>query len=87
MLNDLLYRLRTLFHRKAADAELDEELRYHLARETEKYRAKGASPQEATRRARMALSGPEQVRQQCREARGTKFFEDFMENESKKMKM
>ena len=80
MLNDLLYRLRTLFHRKAADAELDEELRYHLARETEKYRAKGASPQEATRQARMALSGPEQVRQQCREARGTKFFEDFIQD-------
>ncbi|MGC2509873.1 MAG: permease prefix domain 1-containing protein, partial [Acidobacteriaceae bacterium] len=69
-MNDLLYRLRALFQRNAVNAELDEELSYHLARETEKYRERGASPEEATRRARMALGGPEQVRQQCREARG-----------------
>lgn len=79
-MNDLLYRLRALFHRKAVDDELDEELSYHLARETEKYREQGASLQEATRQARMALSGPEQVRQQCREARGTKFFEDLIQD-------
>jgi predicted permease len=80
MMNDLLYRLRALFHRKTVDAELDEELSYHLARETEKYREQGASAQEATRQARMALSGPEQVRQQCREARGTKFLEDLVQD-------
>ncbi|MGA7707772.1 MAG: ABC transporter permease [Acidobacteriaceae bacterium] len=80
MMNDLLYRLRALFQRNAVNAELDEELSYHLARETEKYRERGASPEEATRRARMALGGPEQVRQQCREARGTKFFEDLIQD-------
>ncbi|MGB6302844.1 MAG: ABC transporter permease, partial [Acidobacteriaceae bacterium] len=79
-MNDLLYRLRALFQRNAVNAELDEELSYHLARETEKYRERGASPEEATRRARMALGGPEQVRQQCREARGTKFFEDLIQD-------
>ena len=76
MLDDLLYRVRALFHRKAVDAEMDEELSYHLEREAEKYRQAGASDDEAMRRARMALRGPEQVRQQCREARGTKWLEN-----------
>ncbi len=80
MLSDLLYRLRALFHGKAVDGELDEELRYHLDREAEKYREMGASPEDAVRSARMALSGAEQVRQQCREARGTKFLEDLIQD-------
>jgi predicted permease len=72
MLSDLMYRVRALFQRKAVDAEMDEELAYHLDREAEKYRRAGVSPEDAMRRARMALRGPEQVRQQCREARGIK---------------
>lgn len=80
MLRDLLYRLRALFHRKAIEVELDEELRYHLEREAEKYREMGSSPEDAVRRARMALSGPEQVRQQRREARATTFLENFLQD-------
>ena len=77
MLTGLLYRLRALFRRNRVEAELDEELRYHLEREAEKYRRSGASPQEAMRRARLALGGPEQVREQCRDARGTRWAEDL----------
>src|SRR5271154_5931090 len=80
MLSDLLYRLRALFQRKAVETELDEELRYHLDREAEKYRQAGASPEEAMRRARIVLGGPEQVRQQCREARGTRLLEDLAQD-------
>ncbi|HEY1901193.1 MAG TPA: ABC transporter permease [Terracidiphilus sp.] len=80
MLSDLLYRLRAVFHRKAVDVELDEELRFHLDREAEKYRQMGASEEDAVRRARMVLGGPEQVRQQCREARGTKLLEDLIQD-------
>jgi predicted permease len=72
MLSDLWYRFRALSRRKAVDAEMDEELAYHLDREAEKYRRQGSSPDEAMRRARIALQGVEQARQQCREARGTK---------------
>ena len=77
MFNDLLYRLRALFCRKAVDRELEEELRYHLDREAEKYRQVEASPDLAMRRAKLALGGTEQVTQQCREARGTKLLEDL----------
>jgi predicted permease len=80
MLSDLLQRFRAIFQRKAVENELDQELRYHLDREAEKYRGMGLSPDDATRRARMALGGPEQVRQQCREARGTKLLEDFIQD-------
>jgi predicted permease len=80
VLSDLLYRLRSLFRRQTVEAELDEELNYHLDREARKYRQNGASPEEAVRRARVTLGGPEQVRQQCRDARGTKVFENVLQD-------
>jgi predicted permease len=80
MFSDLLYRLRSLFRRKAADRELDEELQYHLDREAEKYREVEASLDLAVRRAKLALGGTEQVTQQCREARGTKLIEDLVQD-------
>lgn len=55
MLSDLLYRLRALFRRREMDAEVDEELGDHLEREAEKYRRAGFAPNEAIRRARVAL--------------------------------
>ncbi|HTW81861.1 MAG TPA: ABC transporter permease [Terracidiphilus sp.] len=75
MLSDLWYRLRALFRRKSIDAEMDEELAYHLERESEKYRRQGSSPDEAIRLARLSLRGVEQTRQRCREARGIKNLE------------
>jgi predicted permease len=80
MLNDLLYRLRALIHRGEMDAEMDDELRDHLERETEKYRRAGFTPNEAIRRAHLALGGSEQVKQQSRDSRGTKFVEDLLQD-------
>jgi predicted permease len=80
MFRDLTYRLRALIHRKTVDSELDEELQYHLAREAEKYGRDEASPEQAVRRAKLALGGTEQVKQQCRDARGTKVFEDLVQD-------
>lgn len=71
MLSNVLHRLRALFRGKEVDAEMDEELAYHLDREVEKYQRLGFSKKEAARRARIDLSGVEQARQQCREGRGT----------------
>lgn len=79
MLHDLLYRLRVLFRREDADAELDDELQYHLERQAEKFRQEGMSPQEAMRQARIRF-GPEQVRQECRESRGTGLVEDAVQD-------
>jgi predicted permease len=80
MLSDLLYRLRGLLRRQRMEDELRAEVEFHLERETEKYVRSGLSHQEAARLARIAIGGEEQVRQQCREARGTKLFEDFLQD-------
>ncbi|HYK37326.1 ABC transporter permease [Alloacidobacterium sp.] len=80
MLSDLLYRLRALFRGKEMDAEAEDELRYHLEREAEKYRRSGISSEDASRRARLAFGGTTQVEQECRESRGTKFVEDLLQD-------
>src|ERR1700723_1618964 len=80
MLNDLLYRLRALIHGRKMDAEVDDELRDHIERETEKYRRAGFAPNEAIRRAHLALGGSEQMKQQSRDSRGTKFIEDLLQD-------
>ena len=78
MFRDVLARLRALFHRKALECELDEELRAHLEHETAKYVAAGLSPQEAARRAHLAIGGLEQTKELCRDARGVSFLETLI---------
>ena len=51
-------RFRALLNRRAADAELDDELHYHLERETERNIAHGMSPREARDAARRAFGNP-----------------------------
>jgi hypothetical protein len=80
MLSDLRYRMRALFRRNAVEAELDDELRFHLERQTEQYRQAGMSPEEAARRTRLAFGGPEQIREECRDARGTRWIEDSIQD-------
>ena len=80
MVHDLFYRLKALLRREALETELDEELRLHLENETEKYEQAGLSHEEALRRAKVALGGAEQVREACRQARGTKWIEEFLQD-------
>ena len=75
MLHDLLFRLRTILRRQSAETELDDELRFHLERQIEKYVNSGMTEAEATRRARLEFGGEEQVKGDCREARGIGAFE------------
>jgi predicted permease len=80
MLTDLLFRLRALFRRSSVEAELDDELRFHFEREVAKYAAAGLSPEESRRRARLALGGIDQVREDCREARGVHLLESTVQD-------
>src|ERR1700733_10530417 len=82
MLSDPLYRLRALFRPKVMDIELEQELQDHLERQAEKYRQCGLTPQEAMRRARIDFGGPEQIRQQSRDGRGTRLVEDLKQDVS-----
>ena len=78
MLTDLLYRLRSLFRRETVEAEMNEELRFHYERQIEKLIATGLTRDEATRQARLLLGGAEQLKEECRDARGVQFFENFL---------
>ena len=62
MLGDLLFRLRALVRRKAVEGEMDEELRFHVERQVEKYVASGLARAEALRRARIEFGGMEASR-------------------------
>jgi predicted permease len=75
MLNDLRFRLRALFRRKAMESDLDEELRFHFEHEVEKYIHAGMTTDQARRQARLHFGGHEQVKEDCREARGTSLLE------------
>ncbi len=80
MLDDLIYRLRAAFRRGAMERELDEELRYHLERQAEAFRQTGVSETEALRRARLAIGGMEQLKEECRDARGVEFLETTLQD-------
>src|ERR1044071_6443383 len=80
MLNDLLYCLRALFRRNQMEHELDEELRDHLERETEKYVRAGMPRHEAERKARLAFGGVEQTKESARDARGTMLVETTLQD-------
>jgi predicted permease len=75
MLSDLLFRLRALFSHKTVDEELDEELRAHFEQEAEKFVKRGLSQDEAARQARLAFGGLDQVKEECRKARGVSWIE------------
>ena len=80
MLHDLLFRLRALFRFNAAESELDDELRFHLERQTAKYVNSGVAEDHAARLARLEFGGLEQVKDQCREARGISLVETLAQD-------
>src|SRR5918999_4647730 len=67
-----------LFRRNKCEEELEKELRFHLEQHESDLIARGHSPEEARRRARIALGGPEQVKEMCRDARGTRWLNDLV---------
>jgi len=80
MLTDLLYRLRAMFRRKAQERELDEELQFDLEHQVEKEWKAGQTRGEATRRARLAFGGLDQVKEECRQARGISALETTVQD-------
>ena len=69
-----------LGRRRRMEAELERELRFHEDQSVADLMARGVHPDEARRQARLALGGPEQVKEQCRDARGTRWVEDLLQD-------
>ena len=78
MWSDLIHCLRAIFRRRTLERELDQELQFHLERQTEKYVKSGLSAEEASRRARLELGGVDQTKEQYRDALGTRFIETLL---------
>src|SRR5579864_2014200 len=80
MFTDLWIRLRSLFRRNAVENELDAELRFHFDQQVEKFVASGLLVAEARRRARLTIGGADQIKEECREARGVHFFDTLAQD-------
>ena len=77
MLTDLKLRLRSLFKRDDVERELDDELMFHLQQLTASFERQGMAPDEAARRARVALGGFDQIKEAHRDARGVHLVADL----------
>ena len=71
-------RLRSLFHRRAVEQELDDELHYHLERKVEEYVARGLDPTEARRTALREMDNLTLRKEECREVRKVNFVENTL---------
>ena len=69
--------LQRLFGRGRLERDLDKELQYDLDLRIAGLEAEGFNPQEAARRARIEFGGDGEIKEACRDARGTRWLEDF----------
>jgi predicted permease len=80
MFTSLRTRLAALVFRRAADAELDEELRYHIDREVERNVAKGMSASSARDAARRAFGNVSVTQEQARDALRWRWLEEVRQD-------
>ena len=80
----MLARLRSFFNalarREQFEDTLIEELRFHLDAYADDLIEKGMSRKEAYRRARVHFGSVERVRDECRQARGLRFLDEFSQD-------
>lgn len=69
--------LARLFRHRRLETDLEKELRFHVEEHTAELVAQGRNPSDARRQARLELGGPEQLKEDLRDARGTRWLEDL----------
>lgn len=72
--------LRRLLQKKQVEQQLDAELRDHFERQVADNIRAGMSEAEARRSARLQFGGLEQVKEECRDARGTRWVESVVQD-------
>jgi predicted permease len=77
-LRTIRLRIRSLFHSRRVDQDLDAELRDHLERQIEFHRAAGLSPAEARDAALREFGNVAVVQEECRDARRVNLIEDAL---------
>jgi putative ABC transport system permease protein len=73
-------RLRSLFRSKRIEHELEGEFRFLLNREVEENLAAGLSPEEARTAALRTMGGLDQMKEECRDARGMRWIENIFQD-------
>ncbi len=71
-------RFWALFGKGRMDAEMEEELRFHLEMETKKHLQSGMTPAEAHRKAMISFGGVDRFEERTREERGVRPVEDLI---------
>jgi hypothetical protein len=77
VLHDLWFRIRSLLFSRRSDAELTEEMQFHLDCERTKLEGTGVDAAEAHRRAVLAFGGVSAITEACRDARGVSLLTDI----------
>ena len=72
--------LGRLLNRRRLEVEMRKELDYHIERQTTSYVEAGLTETEARRKARLEFGGPDQIGEECRDARGTLWVEHIVQD-------
>src|SRR5215472_13545112 len=72
--------MERLLRRNEMEKQLNKEMLFHLEQHASELIARGVDPEEARRQARIAIGGPEQMKEECRDARGTRWLEDLWQD-------
>jgi putative ABC transport system permease protein len=78
--NKITHSIRALFRRTKIEAELDSELRFHIDAQIEANIHAGMSPEAARQSARREFGGVQLAKEECRDERGTQFFEQLWQD-------
>ncbi|HVY71521.1 MAG TPA: ABC transporter permease, partial [Verrucomicrobiae bacterium] len=73
-------RISAFLDKKRLDAEMEEEMRGHVELQTRANLAAGMNPEEASRAARKEFGRADSIQEQCRDQRGTRWFEDLCQD-------
>lgn len=76
IVSDIIERVRSIIFRRRDERELAEELEFHATMEAEQLERHGVGSAEARRRSALALGGVERVKDDVRDARGTRLLHD-----------
>ena len=78
--HNISLRIRALLDRSALNQELDDEVRDHLARETEANIERGMTREEAARQARLDFGGIQTAKEAVRDVRGDAIVESALQD-------
>src|ERR1044072_4908779 len=80
LLDKVRRRFRALLRRRDVERELEEELRFHLDKEIEQNVARGLSHEESVRVALFRFGRVENIKEECRDARGVRPIEEMWQD-------